>query len=164
MDAELVVEYIGKYARIQGLIEIAIQMKIRSDSEIQQGLGDDYFERLSDAQRVKWLKVLLTPFVYQTICDRIQTSYFKTKQIRDTLVHRPPNLQFDSSESPKGVSKHATKPESTSDELAKGILILDWITEWVTWTIFKYSKFFRKFDGIEWVDYEPEMPAEFPPK
>ena len=163
MENQLIINYIGTFARIQGLIELVIQMKIRGDKELEDVLGADYFERLTDAQRMKWLKSLLNTYVETSVQDRIDTVFNQSRKVRNTLVHRPPNLQVDMNEAGIGVLRHSNEPIPSVEELSEGLMRMEWLIEWITWLASKHAKVFKQFDGIEWVDFEPALPSASTP-
>lgn len=159
MENQLIINFIGNFARVQGLIELVIQMKIRGDKELESVMSADYFDHLSDSQRVGWLKSLLETYVEVSIRDRINTVFNQSKEVRNTLVHRPLNLQVDINEPPKGVAKHAIKPLPSVEELTLGLIRMEWLIEWITWLASKHAQVFKRFDGNEWVDFEPNLPS-----
>lgn len=42
---------LGWYARIQTMIELLVQFRLRPLKDVLQGLGPSYFEQMSDATR-----------------------------------------------------------------------------------------------------------------
>lgn len=160
MPAEMKLIFLGKFSGLQGMVENLIEVKLHSDPEIFDGLGPNYFDRLSDAQRKTWLRAIATSRMNSALGDRLQTVYSELADLRNVIAHAPHNLRFESDRVQRGARKFNSEAIPDDDQLRLAHLRIDWISSWVIWLTSRVGTISKTYDGTNWVDYAPPRPSE----
>lgn len=154
---------LGYFARIQTVIELLVQIRVRATPDIKEGIGSAYFEQMTDATRKRWLKALATSEVDAELGARLESVYSDVADVRNHIAHAPLNIHPSENPNPDdikvGSARWIGQPAPTDEQIESAYTRLLWIEQWLLWLMTQQEKVkpFQKREG-EWRDFEPERP------
>lgn len=152
----------GYTARVQTLIEALIQYRLRELPDIREGLGDPYFDQMTNSTRGRWLRAITKLHVDDTLGQRLQSVLNEVIEIGDHVRHKAFNIQVNVPGVRVGSAKWADKPDPTPEQVARAQNRLLWVESWVEWLWLRYADA-KQSTGTEWVPYDPPQPPLTPP-
>ena len=167
--SEEAVYMLGYYARVQTLIEMLVQLRLRQLPDVRDGLGPAYFDQMSDASRKRWLKSLGTAAVDQPLGSRLESVYAQVADVRNHISHAPLNIHLNADDNPDeirvGSTRWMDKPLPSPADISLAQARLLWLELWIVWLLagLETVKPFQKREG-SWETLEPERPPLTPPR
>tara|TARA_B100000378_G_scaffold278831_1_gene283786 strand:- start:2122 stop:2724 length:603 start_codon:yes stop_codon:yes gene_type:complete len=114
---------LGYYARVQTLIEMLVQFRLRPLPDVRQGLGAAYFEQMSVSTRKRWLKSLGSTHLDQALGSSLETAYAEVADVRNQLAHSPMSITPNGKDNPHdirvGSARWIGKPLPAARDLAR---------------------------------------------
>jgi hypothetical protein len=159
---------LGYFARIQGEIELLVQVRLRAVPDVRDGLGAAYFEQVTDGTRRRWLKALGTDKVDATLGQRLESVYAEVAEVRNHIAHAPINVKPQAIDDPGDIKVSAwdrrTKPLPSETEIEGALERLGWIDSWLLWLYAQQERgeLWQKVEG-EWAIQNPGQPPRVPP-
>lgn len=166
---EQAVHLLGYFSRVQTMVELLIQLRLRQLPDVLDGLGAGYFNQLSDASRKRWLKSLGTSAMNSSLGSRLETVYVLVAEVRNHISHSPLNFHLSAESSSTGIRFGSTKwidrPPPSDREIANAQAQLEWLEQWIIWMIVQIEAVepFVKRKG-KWETLKPKRPAITPPE
>jgi hypothetical protein len=155
----------GYWARVATEIEILIHFRLCSLPDVLSGLGDGYFEKMSDGSRARWLRSIAeAQDADVAVGERLQSVLNQVAEVRNHLGHAPFNLQMMVPEIKVGASKWIAKDLPTDSEIASAQARLEWVESWETWLIVQHAgSNAKQFIDDQWIDFKPGRPSPLLP-
>lgn len=159
---------LGYYARVQTMIELLAQFRLRPLKDVREGLGPAYFDQMSDATRKRWLKAIATSEADATVGSRLESVYAEVAEVRNHISHAPMNIHHNGGENPDdirvGSARWMNKPLPSSVDIIRAQARLEWIESWIVWLIAQQKSVVPHVRGKDdWRTFEPERPSATPP-